>query len=84
MIRKKNEQLEEEQMPTANDIDLSKIANIDAVKTAEPQFEERVVGNRKEKMKKGKFDFRVAEIVPLPSKGLLYQDIDPVWYHHRV
>ena len=47
--------------PAAPKIDMSKIANV-------PQAQ---------KKKKGKFDFREAEITPLPSGGRLYKSVTP-------
>jgi hypothetical protein len=60
--------------PTAPEIDLKNIKNIDAVNTVEKDFEKVVVGPSKKK-RSGKFDFTDTETIPLPSGGRLYESV---------
>lgn len=55
-------------------IDLSKIKNIDAAEAVEPGFSEKVVKPARRK-RSGKFDFAAAELIPLPSGGRLYESV---------
>lgn len=60
--------------PNSSEIDLSNIANIDAVSKIETDFEEKVVIPAKNR-KTGKFIFSEAETIPLPSGGRLYGEV---------
>jgi len=57
-----------------SDIDLSKIANVDAISKREKDFEEIVVTPSKQK-RSGKFQFSESETIPLPSGGSLYEGV---------
>jgi hypothetical protein len=71
---KKNNQ---NQPPSAEDIDLSQVGNYEAAATKDSQVEELAQKQKakKKKRKSGKFNFAEEEEVPLPSKGLLYTRI---------
>lgn len=58
--------------PKITDIDLSSIKNIDAVKQMEPDFEESIQKKITSKSRKSKFQFTEPELIPLPSRGILY------------
>jgi hypothetical protein len=63
------------QMPEPpKEIDFSKIANLDADKQFKKSVESKKI-NKRPSAGKGKFDFREAELIPLPSKGLLYSNV---------
>lgn len=60
--------------PKVEEIDLTKISNLNAIKKVEPTFEKQVL----EPAKRGKikkFTFAEPELVPLPSKGRLYSNV---------
>lgn len=57
-------------------IDLSKLKNVDAVKTFEPGIEKLAEDAKKFKPKGKKFNFRSPELIPLPSHGTLYHTSD--------
>ncbi len=62
----------DEAKPVDVDIDLSNIKNIDAIKRTDPGFEKQIEASKK---KKGsRFNFVEPELLPLPSRGLLYRD----------
>ena len=58
--------------PSISEIDLSKIQNLDAVKTVDKEFE-KIIDKKSDR--KGKFQFAEAELIPLPSRGILYHNI---------
>lgn len=60
--------------PKPETIDLTKIANIDAVRKVDATFESKVVDQAK-RGKAKKFAFAEPELVPLPSKGRLYTKV---------
>ena len=60
-------------MSDKQSIDLSKISNLEAAKTTDKTFEEVI--KKTKKKKKGKFDFRTIEKIPLPSGGRLYKNV---------
>jgi len=60
--------------PTEVDIDLSNIKNIDAIRKTDPGFEKDIIEPSKKK-KSSRFNFVEPEMIPLPSKGLLYHGV---------
>jgi len=56
------------------DIDLSKVANLEALKRTDSEFAQ-TVSEAKRKNKKSKFNFAESELIQLPSKGLLYKNV---------
>lgn len=62
----------DEAKPTEVDIDLSNIKNIDAVKRTDSGFEKQI--EKANKKKSNRFNFVEPELLPLPSRGLLYRD----------
>ena len=60
------------------EIDLSKVSNIDAVTKKDKKMKNMVEEKSKassKKRNKGKFNFSEADIVELPSRGILYQHV---------
>jgi hypothetical protein len=58
------------------EIDFSKIANLEADKQFKKNVEKsKLIKKPSFGISKGKFDFREAELIPLPSRGLLYQNV---------
>jgi hypothetical protein len=60
-------------MATKEDIDLSKAANLEAMKKVDKQFAETI--KESSKTRKSKFNFAEPELIPLPSRGLLYKSV---------
>jgi len=61
------------QVKLEDQIDLSKIKNIDAAEATEPGFTERIKTSRK--AVSPKFQFTDAELIPIPSRGRLYESV---------
>lgn len=60
------------------EIDLSKVSNIDAVTKKDKHMKdlvEKKVSIKAKKRNSGKFNFAEAEVVELPSRGILYQHV---------
>ena len=57
--------------PSINEIDLSKIKNLDAVEQVDKEFSKVV----SKKTKSNKFNFAESELIPLPSRGILYKNV---------
>lgn len=61
------------QIPDPSVIDITNINNLEAAKKTDKTFKKII--EEKPLSKKGKFNFRRSELVPLPSRGILYQNV---------
>ncbi|HUS50626.1 MAG TPA: hypothetical protein VMZ91_10705 [Candidatus Paceibacterota bacterium] len=64
--------------PSIDEIDISKINNLEAAQKTDRTFKkivEEKIPLRKKRKGTGKFNFKESELVPLPSKGLLYENV---------
>jgi len=59
--------------PGIENIDLTKVGNLEAAMKTDKSFKEKV--NKASSMKKSKFNFSESELIPLPSMGLLYHNV---------